>query len=229
MLGLGPKNTPIKEAPGWKRLTTEEKFQLDLDWRQKLSGENLDAAETKEFISLWASANKYGARHPRCCMSCLTFGSLVGDLDAMEILYASQGSAKTMSATTLTLETWAKTAPRCTSAPLAPVPSAHSLTGDTSRLVPLTSIYSVSVAMQSSFRNVGPPAMLSALAHGIKMTHRRFPLCGCSNPNEHGTVWVSYCKTVEIIDIPGNHFTLLSQVRASPQPDDCLTCLLSPS
>ena len=63
MLGLGPKNTPIKQAPGWKRLTTEEKFQLDLDWRQKLSGENLDAAETKEFISLWASANKYGARH----------------------------------------------------------------------------------------------------------------------------------------------------------------------
>ena len=61
------------------------------------------------------------------------------------------------------------------------------------------------------------------------MTHRRFPLCGCSNPNEHGTVWVSYCKTVEIIDIPGNHFTLLSQVRASPQPGDCLTCLLSPS
>ena len=42
-----------------------------------------------------------------------------------------------------------------------------------------------------------------------------------SNPNEHGTVWVTHCSTVEIVDIPGNHFTLLNQVGDAIREAPC--------
>eukprot|EP00873_Tetraselmis_striata_P016306 jgi/Tetstr1/436570/TSEL_025367.t2 len=129
MLGLGPRNMAIKDTPKWRRMSKEERFNFFRDWWSKLSGEELQMAEIKDFIGQWASANKFG----------------VGDDDVRHHVYSSR----------LTEET--------------------------------TTLY---------FR------AMTAGALGTFMD---------SNHNEHGTIWTQHCSTVEIIDVPGNHFTLLGQ------------------
>jgi hypothetical protein len=60
MLGLGSKNDAIKKTPKWIAMSKSDRFNFFRDWWSKLSGEQLDMDEVKDFIGQWASANKFG-------------------------------------------------------------------------------------------------------------------------------------------------------------------------
>lgn len=80
MLGLGPRNMAIKDTPKWRRMSKEERFNFFRDWWSKLSGEELQMAEIKDFIGQWASANKFGEHPPPPCRSCGSFKQPCGQL-----------------------------------------------------------------------------------------------------------------------------------------------------